>query len=172
MYEPDTILELKKPHPNDPETDEPFPYNRVKVVGPSPINHGIANAEWTGAGGAGVIITPLTNFGSTLDEPYGKLTALYDVVEVPVRETDVQPKIRVINSTSQSAGPTPEEVFAEKAPGKAPQEGQRRARTSPLEDPRPKASDGPLGSMTPEQARAEAEAARKDTGVTTTTEVQ
>lgn len=145
MYEQDTILELKQQRDPDPETGEEFPYNRVRVVGPSPINHGVASAEWTGAAGAGVIITPLSNFGSTLDEPYGKLTALYEVAEVPVRETDATPKIRVVNSTSQSAGPTPEEVFAVKAPGKPPEPGQKRARTSPLgDDPRPAANASPL----------------------------
>lgn len=149
MYEPGTELTLKEQRPNDPETDEPFPYNKVRVVGPSPINHGVSNAEWSGSNGAGVIITPIANFGATLDEPYGKLVALYDVTHIPVTEVEVQPKIRVVNSTSQSAGPTPEEVFATEAPGKAPEEGQRRARTSPLEDPRPKASDGPLGPAPP-----------------------
>jgi hypothetical protein len=148
MYEPDTILELKQPHGPDEETGEEFPYNKVKVVGPSPINHGINNAEWTGPDGAGVIITPLSNFGSTLDEPLGKLQALYSVVEVPDRTVDLNPKIRVINSTTDSAGPTPEDVFKQQAPGVPPEEGQTRGRTpiaeSPLEDPRQPANASPL----------------------------
>lgn len=154
MYEQDTILELKEQREPDPETGEEFPYNRVKVVGPSPINHGIANAEWEGASGAGVIITPLTNFGSTLDEPFGKLQALYNVVEIPVREVEPVQKIRIIDSSTAAAGETPEEVFAKEAPGVPPEEGQRRGRTpvSPLEDPRPKAKDGPLGPVTPPEA--------------------
>lgn len=141
------MLVLKDQREPDPETNEPFPYNRVKVIGPSPINHGIASGEWTGTEGDGVIITPLSNFGGTLDEPFGKLRALYEVESVPEHEGDVTPKVRVINATTAAAGPTPEEVFAEKAPGKAPEPGQIRARTprSPLEDPRPKATDGPLG---------------------------
>lgn len=145
MYEPGTILSLKEQRDPDPETKEPFPYNEVKVVGPSPVSWQ-KDSEWSGASAAGVILTPVTNFGSTLDEPYGKVMALYDVKEIPVTEI-AAPKVRVINSTSQSAGPTPEEVFAIKAPGKPPQEGQLRARTSPLVDPRPSASDGPLGSV-------------------------
>lgn len=147
MYEPGTTLKLKKPKDPDPETKEPFPYNEVFVVGPSPIDHGIkADAQWEGPNAHGVIIRPLTNFGSTLDEPYGKLVALYDVDTVPELELDVQPKIKIINSTSQSAGPTPEEIFAVEAPGKAPEDGQRRARTpiSPLEDPRKPANASPL----------------------------
>lgn len=146
MYEPDTILSLKTQRDPDPETGEEFPYNEVRVVGVSPISHG-GNSEWSGTAAAGVIITPLTNFGSTLDEPFGKLQALYDVKEIPVREVDADPKIRVIHSTTASAGPTPEEVFAVEAPGTPPEPGQRRARTSPLEDPRPKASDGVLGPV-------------------------
>lgn len=159
MYEPDTILELKAPRPNDEETDDPFPYNLVRVVGPSPINHGPqAGGQWEGVSAAGVIITPLSAFGSTLDEPYGKLKALYNVKEVPTREVDVTPKIRVVKSSSQSAGPTPEERFAVEAPGVAPEEGQRRGRTaiSPLDDPRPLASDGPLGPVPAEDDDAAA----------------
>jgi hypothetical protein len=148
MYERNTILTLKQPRDPDPETNEEFPYNRVRVVGPSPISHGGAG-EWEGVNAAGVIITPESNFGATLDEPYGKLVALYDVSEIPEPLEIEAPKIRVINSTSQSAGPTPEEQFAVLAPGVAPEEGQRRGRTrpSPLDDPRPAASDGPLGPV-------------------------
>lgn len=151
MYESDTILSLKNPKDPDPETNEAFPYNEVVVIGPSPISHG-GNAEWEGAASAGVVIRPLTNHGSTLDEPLGKLQALYDVKSTPVRETEVVQKIRVIDSATDAAGPTPESVFAKEAPGVAPEEGQKRGRTpvSPLEDPRPKASDGPLGPVHPE----------------------
>jgi hypothetical protein len=159
MYEPDTVLTLKEQRPPDEETGEEFPYNKVKVIGASPINHAVGASEWTGTGGAGVIITPLTNFGATLDEPYGKLNALYDVTEIPVTEYEPAPKIRVINSTSQSAGPTPEEQFAIQAPGVAPEEGQKRGRTphaSPLDDPRPTSNDGPLGKVkTPAKAKDE-----------------
>lgn len=147
MYEPETILELKEQHEPDEETGEEFPYNRVRVIGASPINHGVSSAEWEGASGAGVIITPLSNFGATLDEPLGKLQALYTVVEVPDTIIDAVPQVRIIHSTSQSAGPTPEEVFAEQAPGVPPEEGQKRGRTpheSPLEDPRKPANASPL----------------------------
>lgn len=147
MYTPGTVLELKVQKDPDPETDEPFPYNEVEVIGPSPIDHGGARGgEWEGASASGVIIKPLTNFGSTLDEPLGKLQALYDVKSVPELELEAAPKIRVIDSSSQSAGPTPEEVFAVEAPGEASEDG-KRARTpfeSPLEDPRKPASASPL----------------------------
>jgi hypothetical protein len=145
MYEPGTILALKEQRPSDPETDEPFPYNQVKVIGPSPVSWQ-KDGEWSGASAAGVLLAPLTNFGTTLDEPYGKVMALYDVESVPVVEIE-PPKVRVINSTSQSAGPTPEEVFAAKAPGVPPEQGRRRGRTTPLADPRPAKTDGPLGPV-------------------------
>lgn len=142
MYESDTILTLKKPRDPDPETGEEFPYNKVKVIGQSPVSHAgrDSGGNWEGVNAAGVIITPLSSFGSTLDEPYGKLVALYDVAELPETTVDLAPQVRVINSTSGSAGPTPEEVFEQEAPGVPPEEGQRRGRTrtSPLDDPRPK----------------------------------
>jgi hypothetical protein len=155
MYTPGTILELNDQRPNDSETDEVFPYNRVKVVGPSPINHGAgAQSEWSGAAGAGVIITPESNFGSTLDEPLGKLQALYTVVSVPEVLVDARPQVRVISPTTGDAGPTPEEIFAKEAPGDpdAPRRpgAIKAAAESPLVDPRPKPSDGPLGPVSPE----------------------
>jgi hypothetical protein len=118
----------------------------VRVVGQSPINHGQTNAEWVGAQGQGVIITPLNGFGSTLDEPYGKLVALYKVESVPTHEAPAVP-VKVVNSTSGSAGPTPEEQLAEHA-SENPAPPARRAsrKASPLEDPRPtKEEAGPLG---------------------------
>lgn len=155
MYTPDTVLVLKQQRDPDPETNEEFPYNRVKVIGPSPVDHGGARGgEWEGTAAQGVVIVPLSNFGSTLDEPYGKLGALYDVESVPDTTIEVKQTIRVIDSSSQSAGPTPEEVFAVEAPGEPPKEGEIRGRTpfeSPLEDPRVPANASPL-DIHPEQS--------------------
>lgn len=152
MYEPDTILSLKEQREPDEETNEPFPYNEVRVVGESPVSHA-DKGDWTGTDARGVIIVPLTNFGSTLDEPFGKLREIYDVKSIPEVEVDVAPKIRVINSSSAQAGPTPEEVFAEKAPGVAPEEGEIRGRTKPLgEAGGPASANGPLGKA-PSKAR-------------------
>lgn len=148
MYASNTILTLKEQHPNDPETDEVFPYNEVKVIGPSPVSHG-GQSEWSGQAAVGVILVPTANFGSTLDEPLGKVQALYDVKSVPDEEIEVAQKIRIYDSATASAGPSPEEVFAAKAPGPKPSEGQSRGRTkmSPLEDPRNPVNDGPLGPV-------------------------
>lgn len=139
MYEPETILTLKEPRSQYDDDGEPvklFPYDRVKVIGPSPINHGITSEEWVGANGQGVIITPLTDFGGTADEPLGKLQALYDVESVPERTAPVAAPIKVV--TPGTAGPTPEDVFAKEAPGEASKHGERvRTPRSPLdaEDP-------------------------------------
>lgn len=147
MYARDTILTLKEQRPNDPETDEAFAYNRVKVIGESPVSHS-HKGNYEGADAAGVIITPLANFGGTLDEPFGKLTALYDVESIPEPdEVDAETKIRVIDGTSAQAGPTPEERFRAEAPGAPPEPGQKRARTSPLGETRNEAADGPLGEV-------------------------
>lgn len=160
MYRRDTILELKTPREPerkiDPQTGKPafvktrskngelvntkepafqvFPYNRVKVLGPSPVVH--EYSEWQGADAAGVIIQPLTEFAGNLDEPFGKLQQLYNVVEVP-EEIVYEPKIRVIESNTQEAGPTPEQVFAAKAAGEPPKDGQSRGRTKPFDDVKP-----------------------------------
>jgi hypothetical protein len=151
MYEPDTILVLKEQKPpvkvakkEDPDTGRvrkaheiPFPYNKVRVVGQSPVDHGAGRGgSWDGTGARGVIIEPLTAFGSTLDEPYGKLQKLYDVESIPSNEVIIEP-LKVIRPTSGSAGPTPEEVFAKESPGVPPKAGQIRGRTSPLGDVAP-----------------------------------
>lgn len=153
MYESGTILALKEPRPNDPETDEVFPYNRVRVIGASPVSHA-AMSEWSGTAAQGVILTPLANFAGVLDEPLGKIQALYAVESTPVREMEVAPKVRIIDSSSAAAGPTPEEVFAIKAPGLPAEEGRTRRRTSsPLVDPRPATDDGPLGKVPAKRGR-------------------
>lgn len=162
MFKSGTILELKEqreptqatdPYTGEPrfqkkrnprtgeETElkdkpvmKPFPYNKVEVVGPSPI---VADrGEWTGPDAAGVIIRPLTDFGGNLDEPVGKLKQLYNVVSVPEDIVPVEQTIKVINSATNQAGETPEEVFAREAPGKPAGPGHTRGRT-PFADVKP-----------------------------------
>lgn len=161
MYKTGSVLVLKEPRDPSPkldrETGEPvtrgpkgkekpvlleFPYNRVVVIGESPIN--TDRGGWSGPDAKGVIIQPLTDFAGNLDEPFGKLRSLYNVESIPENEAPAEIKVRQINSATNEAGPTPEEIFSEKAPGKPPAEGQIRARTaSPFEDITPK-SDSPL----------------------------
>lgn len=186
MYEPETVLALKNPRtegtppvgtpqrgkegerdyrPASPdyqpasEDYKPFPYDRVRVIGQSPINHGSTSEEWSGASAQGVIVEPLTEFGSTLDEPYGKLQTLYEVESLPVHEAPATVPVKVINSTSGSAGPTPEEVFEEKAPGEKPAPGQKRGRSkrSPLDDlvSSEDSATSPLGNVSEEPTPVE-----------------
>lgn len=123
MYEPGTILTLKEPRSvgeptlenGDPNPDyEEFPYDRVRVLGTSPINHGLTQSEWQGAEGTGIIIEPLHGFGSNVDEPQGRIQSLYEVESIPEREIDVGAPVKV--TTQATAGPSPEEVFAAEAP--------------------------------------------------------
>jgi hypothetical protein len=152
MYANETILTLKDPRDPDPESGEEFPYNRVRVVGESPISHS-HKGDWTGGDARGVILVPLSNFGANLDEPFGKCRELYDVESIPER-TVVRETVRIIDSSTAEAGETPEEVFARLAPGK-PSEAGERVRTSPLGDPGgPVNSDGPL--TTPRRSRKNA----------------
>ncbi len=149
MYAAGTVLTLKDPHPNDPETDEVFAYNEVSVIGASVISRP-GTEEWSGTANQGVMLMPTANFGGVIDEPLGKIQALYSVKSVPELTVPTGPTvIPTYDSRSSAAGPTPEEVFADQAPGEAAEKGQNRARTpmSPLVDPRPKASDGPLGPV-------------------------
>ncbi len=156
MYQAGTVLTLKDQRDADKETGEAFPYNKVEVIGESPIQHS-SRGEWQGGNATGVLITPLSNHGGVIDEPFGKLRELYDVETIPEDVIDNAP-IRVINQGTAQAGPTPEEVFAVKAPGKPPEEGQTRARTSPLgEDPRP-TSSSPLDKGKPARGRKPADA--------------
>lgn len=125
MYRPGTILELKEPVAEDHDL---APYNRVKVVGQSPLNHGQSAGEWVGAQATGVVITPEAGFGQTLDEPLGKLNALYSV--------EFEPELPNLDRTVQvrqiEPGPSPEDQFRaiEEANGTKVVKSERRKRTT------------------------------------------
>ena len=121
MFQPETVLIKREPFEEDHAS---APYNRVKVIGQSPINHGTIQTEWVGAQAQGVIIQPIDGFGSTLDEPYGKLVDLYEIESVP---ENVLPAEQVIQYIPQDGSPSPEDIFREasrevevKEPAKAP----------------------------------------------------
>lgn len=142
MYASDSILTLKEPRSTD---EKPFAYDRVKVIGPSPVAHR-EDPRYTGSDAKGVIIQPLTEFAGNLDEPFGKLRTLYNVEFVPEYEEEVTTTIKRYDATTRAAGPTPEDIFAEKAAGK-PAEPKAPVTASPLKDPNPKPQDGPLGDV-------------------------
>lgn len=168
MYLPGTILKLREQRPptvvagpeveiidkngkgtgkyKREEVEQPFPYNHVRVIGPSPLTYthqrGAESPDrqpYDGADAQGVIIQPVSEFAMTLDEPYGKLRRLYEITELPEEEF-THPVVRVHRGPSAIAGPTPEEVFADKAPADTQPDVPRTAKRvgSPLEDPRPK----------------------------------
>jgi hypothetical protein len=111
MYEAGTILTRKE---QIGTAAEPHAYDRIEVIGVSPVNHSFAaGSEWAGALGTGVLIKPAgETFGSNLDVPFGELQQKYDVDFIPEREELIQPQVRRFNATSAAAGRTPEEVFA------------------------------------------------------------
>jgi hypothetical protein len=154
MYSADTILKLKTPRSTE---DTPFPYDRVRVIGPSPVSKGHeSKTKYAGSEAQGVIITPLEGFEANLDEPFGKLTALYDVESVPERKP-IKSGIVVKDSTSTTdMGPTPEQVFAAEAPGEPSEHGERvRTPLSPLTDPNDETAEGPLGDAPEEEVAPE-----------------
>ena len=165
MYEPGTILELKEQRPpttvEGPEVEiidkngkptgkfkreqveQPFPYNRVRVLGPSPIVYSRQRGSeapdrepYVGPDAQGVIIQPESAFAMTLDEPYGKLRRLYDITELPEIVVE-QPRVVVHRGPSALPGPTPEEVFSGSSPEPVDAPRTAKAPSSPLEDPRP-----------------------------------
>lgn len=165
-YLDDTILELKEPayidadgkkqplaeHKGKTPPERLFPYNKVKVVGRSPINHGHADKGWQGSDADGYIITPLTEFAANLDEPYGKLLALYNVAEMPDEDTaeNVVASDRGFHQVrpSRALPPTPEEIFKgqREAPLSAepPKKSGNVLDGSPLDDVTPPSKTGPL----------------------------
>lgn len=160
MYQNDTVLTLKAPRwrpvedgePGDWQTEdyekfkkdpkvtgEEFEYNRVRVIGVSPVVHsGRDGGQWVGASGQGVIIEPLAGFASNVDYPLGFIQSKYDIESVPEladpRDTVYGlPREYTRVDLSRSQSPTPEEVFAKEAPS--------------TETPKPKADIAdPLGA--------------------------
>jgi len=131
MYAPGTKLKLKEPKGTE---DKPNPYDEIVVVCASPQNHGVREAEWGAEGGAGVIVAPVgEGFDGNLDEPMGKLQALYEVTEIP--DDVVEPgKIRKYDATTAAAGATPEQQFASGHAQKVTMVGFGENRNAPKTD--------------------------------------
>lgn len=149
MYAPDTILRLREPR--EPGTAAAA-YNRVRVIGESPIMHsGPGNMEsaWVGAAARGVLIEPIESFGANLDKPLGELQELFEVESEPVLEIPVVQPIRVVQPADR--GPSPEEVFAAEA-----------AKNPQPKEPKGKPND-PLAEASAEAATKRRAAAKKET---------
>ena len=117
MYEPETILARTEPKDN--------PYDRVRVVGISPIqhSHNEARGDWVGGQSQSILIEPLADFGATLDVPLGQLQELYDVESVPEHEIPVVPTVRVVHQ----GDPSPEDVFKAESKSDKPEPRRRKA---------------------------------------------
>lgn len=110
MYEPGTILAMREPQSTD---DTPYPYDRVQVVGQSPVQHVSASGSvWAGADATGYIVRPLTDFAPTVDKPFGQLQELYEIESYPLDPVTQEP-IRPENNPRNQ--PSPEQLLARAA---------------------------------------------------------
>jgi hypothetical protein len=106
MFSPGTILRLRDPQSTD---DKPYPYDLVKVVGQSPVQHSTGgDSPWAGPDAFGYIISPVDAFGPTLDKPYGELNDLYEVDEYPTDAVTGQP---ITPENNPQNRPTPEQIL-------------------------------------------------------------
>lgn len=124
--EPFIVPDLKADPPV--EGDPAYVYNRVRVIGVSPVAHMGGTSNWGGVAAQGVIIEPVTGFGGNVDRPLGELQRDYTIESEPEPLT-IQSTVRVINAQTREAGPTPEEVFAESASsptGSKPRRGRAK----------------------------------------------
>lgn len=118
IYKPGTILALKEPRDPDPVTGEEYPYNRVEVVGESPVGHVGGLQEWDGAMSVGVTIKPAGEFGGTVDRPIGELRHKYKVeYSPPERELEMRHAGQNVKVVVQDAPEgSPEDAFSKSAP--------------------------------------------------------
>lgn len=115
MYKEGTILVLKEQVEDDPETG-PYPFNRVKVIGQSPIEYRGHVADWGGRSGAGVIIQPYPDFGPTDDRPFEELTQYYNIEFEPEDDLEMTAFGRTVKvKLDKPPGASPEDVFAAEA---------------------------------------------------------
>lgn len=147
MYEPGTILRLREPQGTD---KSPYPYDLVKVVGQSPIQHSRpdANTPFAGMDAVGYIITPVAEFGPTLDKPYGELAEVYDIESYPTDPTTGEPLTPESNPRNL---PSPEQFLAQEARKEAKDAVQRRPRSQAIQQ----------NAKSPEQVLREAEQAKR-----------
>jgi hypothetical protein len=167
MFTRNTVLVLKEPKSTK---DAPFPYDRVRVLGPSPVHRPSATGEWEGADAQGVIIQPVDEFAGNLDEPYGRLKRLYKIESEP-EPVDQNIRVEVIPAHTRQAGLTPEEAFAQANEEAGIKPGQKRSAVAdymhamdPLDsldvnDPA-RAPQSPLDTVDSERARVTTRAAK------------
>lgn len=129
MFEPGTILAALDPQSTD---EKPYPYDRVYVVGQSPVQHTSAdpNSPWAAADAIGFILRPAgETFGPVIDVPYGEINRLYEIEEYPTNPITGEP---ITPENSPRGQPTPEQVFTKVARESKPV--QTRPRAPSLQD--------------------------------------
>lgn len=106
MYQPGTVLELREKQSTE---DTSYPYDRIKVLGVSPVSHAqTVPGQWQGIEATGVLIQPAGDgFGPNVDRPLGYLQENYEIVEIP----DINSLAAAGGVTQVQPGPSPEDVF-------------------------------------------------------------
>lgn len=151
MFEPGTTLRLREPQSTD---EKPYPYDLVKVIGQSPIQHSRPDADspFAGQDAVGYVITPAGDaFGPTLDKPYGELAEKYDIESYPtdpITGEDIKPENNPRNV------PSPEQVFAKVARDNAKAGAAARRERAPALQ---------ADAKSPEQVLREAQVAERKT---------
>lgn len=139
MFEPGTILALREPQSTE---DKPYAYDRVYVVGQSPVQHtsNDPDSPWAQADAIGFLLRPAgDSFGPVIDRPYGEINEAYEVEEYPTNPTTGEP---ITPENNPRNLPSPEQIFAQES---------RKAKP----DSRPKAPGFQDDAKTPEQVLRE-----------------
>lgn len=126
MFEPGTILALRDPQSTD---DKPYAYDRVFVVGQSPVQHTSAdpNTPWAAQDAIGFILRPAgKSFGPVIDRPYGEINELYEVEEYPTNPVTGEPLKPENNPQNR---PSPEQILAAAARDQKPAPQRPKAPT-------------------------------------------
>lgn len=142
MFEPGTVLRLREPEGTD---DKPAAYDRVQVVGQSPVQHATASeTAWAGPDAVGFILRPLGEFAPTVDKPLGQLNELYEIESYPTDPATGQPLTPESNPRNR---PSPEQLL---------RRASEEAAAEAAREPRPKAPSLQDNVRSPEQVLREA----------------
>lgn len=138
MHPPGTILALRAPIGTD---EKPYPYDRVVVIGTSPVQH-LTEAKWKGQDATSIVIQPVDSFGGNVDKPLGEINELYEVESYPETNqvaTPVTPESQKINPQSPEQLLTQAQAASEVARARKRAESLKNNDKSPEQSLREKA---------------------------------
>lgn len=143
MFESGTILALREPQSTK---EEPYPYDKVCVVGQSPVQHATAGTSaFAGQDAVGYILRPAgKEFGPVIDRPFGEINELYRIESYPTDPTTGQ---ELKPENFPPGMPSPEQVFSEAA---------KKEQDAAKKNQRPKAKVTQDNRRSPEQALRQA----------------